>query len=383
MIMLMAMVVNIATFLVYNGYGVLLPPMRDSLGLSHFQEGVLITVYSGLNMVTNVLSGVLAPRYGTRYIAGFSAISAGVAMVILGQSNTVAFALMMTAVMGLFIGGVGTPTMGLLMVWFDGRSRGKAAGLAAAGSGFSFIIMGFMVPWLTETDPENGWRHTWYVLGAVHMVVGLVCLGLLRENPAAAPVRKITWPIAAFKNRAVLAINALSFCSGWCQGLYVSFFGEYLKAEGISLVVVGWLWGLTGLVSIAGGILWGGLSDRIGRPRAFLLSYLVYGVGLLLFWLAPFMVGFVISVILVAVVFRANYTLTAAASADYVPPHMVAAVFGIAGIGVGMGRAMSPPLAGRIADVTGDLGWAFALGAVGAFLGVFLAQLLPRTRQTT
>ena len=143
-------------------------------------------------------------------------------------------------------------------------------------------------------------------------------------------------------------------------------------------MVSGRLWSLLGLVSIGSGLLWGIVSDRLGRREAMTLSYTIYGVGLLLFWLAPVMVGFVVSVALVALVFRANYTVAAAACADYVSPHLTRAAFGFVGIGVGVGWAAGAPLAGWVADTTGDLGWVFVLAAGGAAAGVFIARFLPQ-----
>ena len=147
-------------------------------------------------------------------------------------------------------------------------------------------------------------------------------------------------------------------------------------------MVSGRLWGLLGLLGIGGGLLWGALSDRMVRGEAFVISYGIYGIGLLLFWSAPFMAGFIVSVVLVALVFRANYTLCAAACGDYLAPHLVIAAFGFTGIGVGIGRALAPPLGGAIADYTGDLAWAYILAMGGAFAGVIIAKFLRRPEVT-
>ena len=273
--------------------------------------------------------------------------------------------------------------MGLLVAWFDISKRGTAAGLAAAGSGVSFIIIGVLVPWLTDLDPEDGWRHTWYVLGVIQIVVGAICLAFLRESPGTPRGHRNIWPTAVVKSRAIWIIQALAVCSGWCQSMYTTFFGVYMEQEGVNLVVSGRLWGLLGLVSIGSGLIWGGLSDRLGRPKGFLFSYVIYALGLLLFWTAPFMAGFIVSVVLVALVFRANYTLVAAACGDYVPPQLAMAAFGLTGIGIGIGRAIAPPIGGGISDATGDLAWAFILARGGAIAGALIATSLRQPTATS
>lgn len=378
MILLSTLLLNTAAFLVYNGYGLILAPMREALGLSHFQEGSLTTAFSIAGTMTSVVSGFLATRYGTRLVIGVCSISGGISLIFLGMSHSFIYALVMSTVVGLSLTALSIPSIGLLVAWFDARTRGTAAGIAAAGSGLSFIIIGALVPWLISLNQEDGWRHVWYTLGIITMVIGVVAVALLREKPAAPEDHRRSWALDIFKIRPVWNMMFLAVCSGWCQGLYLTFFGVYLEEEGVNLVVSGRLWSLLGVVSIGSGLLWGTVSDRLGRREAMTFSYMIYALALLLFWLAPVMAGFVVSVALVALVFRANFTVAAAACADYVAPHLTAAAFGFVGLGIGIGWAAGAPLAGWVADTTGDLGWVFVLAAGGATAGVFIARFLPQ-----
>lgn len=385
-ILLMAIMVNLATQLERNGYGLILPSMRDSLGLSYSQAGSLITAIAFLGMAASLTFGMLAPRYGSRFIIGICAIAAGIGMVFLGSAPNFLFALVMSALIGFVTGGCSTPMMGLLLMWFDAQKRGTVAGLAIAGGSVSFIIIGALVPWLTGRDPENGWRHTWYFLAAIIMVAGVLSLLFLRERPReAAGTQKIggAWPIAAYRNRLVWVVTFLAFWSGWCNGLYTTFFGIYLKEQGVSLATSGQLWGLVGLLGIGSGVFWGNVSDRLGRRIGFLLSFAILGVGCLLFWIMPVLVGFVASAALFGMSSRAGVTICAAASGDYVSPRFAAAAFGLMGVGAGFGSATGPLIGGRIADVTGDLSWVFALAAVSAAVAVFGSMFLRRPRSVS
>ena len=140
--------------------------------------------------------------------------------------------------------------------------------------------------------------------------------------------------------------------------------------------------GLLGLLAIGSGVLWGTLSDRLGRSMGFRLSFLAFGIGALLFWAAPVLAGFVASVVLVGLIFRAAFTIAAAASGDYVSPGLSAAAFGLTGVGASLGQATGPLVGGRIADATGELGWVFvltagvlAVAAVGS--GFLRTQAIP------
>ena len=380
-ILFLATLINWATFLVHNGFGLILPPMRDSLGLSHFQEGSLISALSLCSIPSQVGGGVLASRYGARFVVGIACMGSGVFMVLVGVSPGYLFALVMSALVGFTIGGCLVPAMGLLSVWFDFRHRGTVAGVAAAGGGLSFVVIGAIVPWLTGLDADNGWRHTWYLLGGIHVVVGVGCLLYLRDSPDRAGALfepRRAWPVAAFQNRMVWLLAVVAFCSGPCFSLYTTFFGVYLEEQGISLEVSGQLWGMMGILSIGTSVFWGNLSDRFGRSMAYRTSFLVYGTGLALFWAAPVLAGFIASAVIVGLTFRASYTLCAAAAGDYVAPHHSSAAFSLMGLGAGLGIAIAPSLGGSIADATGNLSWVFVIATVMSVAGVVIAGFLRR-----
>ena len=385
-ILLVTVLVNLATQLARTAYGLTLPAMRDSLGLSYSQAGSLIAAVSIFLMIASLTFGMLAPRYGSRYIVGASTIVAGVAMVFLGASPSFPIALLTSAAIGFAAGGATTPAMGLLSVWFDARHRGTVAGVAAAGGGMSFIVIGALVPWLTGRDPEDGWRHTWYVLAAVVIVTGIFSLVYLRDAPKEVVGHgKVggAWPTAAYRSRQVWLIALLAFCSGWGVGLYTTFFGAYLEEQGVGLATSGRLWGLLGLLAIGSGVLWGTLSDRIGRPMGFLLSFATFGAGCLLFWVAPVLAGFTASVLLAGISFRAAYTICAASAGDYVAPRYSAAAFGLMGVGAGLGQAAGPLIGGGIADVTQALKWVFVLATGGAATAAVASMFLRRPRASS
>jgi MFS family permease len=127
------------------------------------------------------------------------------------------------------------------------------------------------------------------------------------------------------------------------------------------------------------GVFWGNTSDRLGRRAGFSLSFVALGAGALLFWAAPVMGGFVASVLLVGVSFRAAYIVCAASAGDYASPRFSAAAFGLMGMGAGLGNALGPLLGGWIADLT-EVRWVFTLPTGGAAFAVLASTFLRRPR---
>ena len=135
-----------------------------------------------------------------------------------------------------------------------------------------------------------------------------------------------------------------------------------------------------GVLGIFCGILWGRISDGMGRSQAFGLSFIILGVGFVLFWLTPTLTAFVFASILIGLTMRAAYTLCAAGSGDHVPAYYAATAFALIAVWAGLGSSAAPIIAGAIADTVG-ISWVFALGLgaslIGAAGSVFLRPASP------
>ncbi len=386
--LLVAFLVNLATGFVQFGFSLTLPSMEESLHLSHTEAGLLITVSAAIRMGGALVSGTLAPRYGSRSTIVAGTVAVGIGMVLLGLARNYGMALGASALMGIGAGGALTPMMGLLSAWFRMRNRGLAAGLAASGGSIAFIAAGLFVPILTGANWEDGWRHSWQLFGGVVMAVAIVSLLFVRERPPAplesghppGPPRN-AWPLEAFKNPAVGLIALIAFTSGWAQNLFTTYFGLYLTQEnGISLAAVGRLVILIGVLSIGSGVLWGWMSDKLGRGQAFAYSFVVQGASFVLLALIPGYGPFLISSILMGVTLRATYTICAASSGDYVPVRFSAAAFALMSVGAGLGSTISPTIGGLAADY-GAMKWVFWMAAGGSAVGTLGAIYLQTQRR--
>ena len=397
--LLVAFLVNLATGFVQFGYSLTLPSMEEALHLSHTEAGLLITIGAAIRMGGALASGMLAPRYGSRSMIFVGAVAVGVSMVLLGFARNYGMAVGASVLMGIGGGVTLTPMMGLLAAWFRMRDRGLAAGLAASGGSIAFIIAGILVPVLTDANWDDGWRHSWQLFGLMVLAMALVSLLFVRERPAEpleperqagppgnsrAPGRTSSaWPVEAFTHPAVWLIALIAFTSGWAQNLFTTFFGLYLTQEnGISLATVGQLVVLIGVLSIGSGVVWGWMSDKLGRGQAFGYSFVVQGGAFVLLALIPGFVSFLIASILMGVTLRATYTICAASSGDYVPVRFSAAAFALMSVGAGLGSTISPVIGGLVADYVA-MKWVFWMATGGSVVGTIGALYLQTRRQAT
>ncbi len=385
--LLVAFLVNLATGFVQFGFSLTLPSMEESLHLSHTEAGLLITISAAIRIGSALASGTLAPRYGSRSIIVAGTVAVGISMVLLGFSRNYGMAVGAGVLMGIGGGAALTPMMGLLSAWFLLRDRGLAAGIAASGGSIAFIVAGVFVPIFTGANWEDGWRYSWQLFGGIVLAVAVVSLLFVREQPTEqadagrqqGPTRS-AWPVEAFKSPAVWLIALIAFTSGWAQNLFTTFFGLYLTQEnGISLATVGQLVILIGVLSIGSGVLWGWMSDKLGRGQAFAYSFVVQGASFVLLALIPGFVPFLIASILMGVTLRATYTICAASAGDYVPVRFSAAAFALMSVGAGLGSTISPTIGGLVADYIA-MKWTFWMAAGGSVVGTLGAIYLQTWR---
>ena len=387
--LLVAFLVNLGTGFVQFGYSLTLPSMEDALHISHTQAGLLITLTAAIRMGGALASGVLAPRYGSRSMIVAGSVAVGLSMILLGFAGNYGMTLVAAVVMGIGSGVTLTPMMGLLSAWFRMRDRGLAAGLAASGGSIAYIIAGVLVPVLTGASWEDGWRHSWQLFGVMVLVVAVISLLFVRERPdeplepdrpSASPTRT-AWPVEAFRHPAVWLITMIAFTSGWAQNLFTTFFGLYLTQDhGVSLSTVGQLVVLIGTLSIGSGVLWGWMSDKLGRGQAFAYSFMVQGCSFVLLALVPGFVSFLVASLLMGVTLRATYTICAASSGDYVPVRFSAAAFALMSVGAGLGSTISPTIGGLVADYIA-MKWVFWMATGGSVVGTMTALYLQTKRQ--
>ena len=141
-------------------YGLVVPGMREGMGFTYSQTANMGTVTALGYLSLLMVAGVFAARYG-----GKQAILIGLGFAITGftgmaLSESYWFSLVMMAFLGFGTAFGYTPLISLLGSWYP-EKRGAVIGFANGGVGLGLFTAGMLVPWLTTTWPETGWRMVW------------------------------------------------------------------------------------------------------------------------------------------------------------------------------------------------------------------------------
>jgi MFS family permease len=386
------------------GYTSILPAMREALGLTDTQTGALQSWNLFGYVLTALFAGMLAARYGPRVVICVSLVITSLALVATGLVPTYE-----GARLGRFLAGVGgaggnVPAMALVSAWVGARRRGLAVGAGVSGSSFGLMLTGPLIPILLHRYGSEGWRVSWYVLGAMAIMVCLGCACLLRNRPqelglvplgetesersrrqADAQVSSLQWSLV-YRSRTLWHLAAIYFAFGFSYIIYSTFFIRYLTKEGnFTASAAGMLWLKIGVVSIISGFIWGSVADRWSRRSALLSVYLLQGVAFLLFGLSRERPVIYLSAGLFAVTAWSIPALMAALSGDVFGPRLAPAALGLVTVVFGIGQALGPWLAGRMAHVTHSFSTAFVIaGLMALVLGaggtLLLRPTIPEVR---
>ena len=385
-------------------YSALIPSLRSDWHMSASQAGLVQSAWHAGYIVSLVAASMASGRYGARrtFIAmAYAACASAFVFAFFATGFRSAFLLYGFA--GVCAGGSYVPGLTLIAERFAPASRGRAMGyyIAAASLGYALSLAG------TSVLAALGGPAAGFMLAACGALLGLLLAAYtLRATPnivaAAAGGSSLASMRWCWNNKpARYAILAYALHAWELLGMWAwlpAFLSAAMAAHSgpsSALVSGATLAALTHLISMAGSMGGGILSDRWGRTRAILLMAVASAVCALLFgWLAALPMWVLMAV---AVLFNlaaiGDSAIYSAALTEVVPARHLAAAYSIRSVlGFGMG-ALSPWLFGVVLDVaagsTGYVaghGWGLAWSALGAVALIgpcftYRLQLLQATQR--
>jgi MFS family permease len=359
-----------------------------------------------LYIVTAPIVGGLLDRFGPRrvIVPGIVLLAVGI-----GLCATIRRLLDFYVFFGV-VAGIGVtfvsmvPYMAIIPHWFQ-RRRGLASGIASSGLGLGVVVF---VPLSQALISEWGWRLSFMILAVATIVILLPLNGLfLRyrpqekgyDGPDGDPGTKEG--SSAARNQSVPSRpsypggikDAMKTVQFWSLmifpmlsmiGVYVLsvHFVSFLVGRGMDRMMAASAFALIGIISTPFRILWGFISDRIGREKA-------YTVGLLIFCSSFYCLfqfeqtGNVWLVYLFTVIIGIGWGVTGpmfmASAADLFHGPIMGRVSGLLEGSVGVGGAFGAWVGGYLFDKTGSYLWAFGIAVIAGLLScVFMWTAAPR-----
>ena len=132
-------------------FGMLLPSMRDALGMSYDGMGFLGTGNFAGYLAAVAMAPFLLRRFSPRQMIASGLFLIATCMFAIAFCDSYLLILFLYSCVGIGSGFANIPIMVLVSYWFRREKRGRAAGLIVVGSGFAIIFSGFIIPLLNTT----------------------------------------------------------------------------------------------------------------------------------------------------------------------------------------------------------------------------------------
>jgi MFS transporter, NNP family, nitrate/nitrite transporter len=351
------------------------PRFRESLGLSAFEQALLVAVPVVVGSIGRIPVGALTDRFGGRVMFPLVSVLTIEPVLFLGLFGQDSLAALLVGGFFLGIGGtafaVGVP---FVNAWFPPRRRGLAIGIFGAGMG------GTAVSALTTVQlvDAGGSAAPFLITAAALAVYAALAWLLLRDAPGRTVPAE---PLGA----RLLATVKLPIT--WQASiLYAVAFGGYVALSVYLPTYLRTAYGLTQADAssrMAGFVLLavlmrpvgGWLSDRLGPVPVLAASFLVVAAAAAVQATTPTLMPVAtIAFLSMAAALGAGSGATFAVVAKVAPASKVGSVTGVVGAAGGLGGFVPPLELGLLYGSTGSYGLGFALLAVVA-LGTLLLTL--------
>ncbi len=374
------------------GYSAILPSMQKGLGLNNTEAGSLASWNLGGYVVMAAIGGFLASRFGARKVVGTGLAVTALGMLLTGLSGGLFSASLVRLLTGIGSGLVVVPSVAMMATWFDAKHRGFASAIVASGPALALVAVGPLVPKIIASGGAGGWRLAWYLFAAVTICVGILMFVVQRDRPYEAlasteaggqekAASSANWK-SVVRSRYAWHLGSVYFLFGFAYMIYFVFFQKRLVHDlGFSSQRAGTLYLILGIAGLASGVLWGYVSDRLGRKEAIAVVCVFQAVAACLFAFVPTTAGLVSSAIIFGLTALSVPGIVGAACGDVFGAELASASLGLVTLFLGIGQAVGPVVAGRLADASSSFASSYALAAglfvAGAIVAVFLGERSP------
>jgi nitrate/nitrite transporter NarK len=281
------------------------------------------------------------------------------------------------------------PVAANISAWFPPEARGRAIGIAFAGTGLGSLTF---VPLCTWLIAQFGWRNAYVVLGLICvLILAPLLILVMRRPPGAIEKRDLAGDshVLFFDTRFWLLMLVSLTAIGPLRSLSVHQIA-YIESVGIERQIAANYVGLAGFLTAGTFITWGWVSDRYGRAVTFSLGALCLGGAVGILFLLP-VLGIsqllILYAILLALGEGTRSSQATALAGDVFQDSGLGLVNGLVGAMFGLGAAFAPWLVGRFVDLTGSYTIGFiivlvliTISVLGVFGVVYLNQQAKKHR---
>ena len=364
-----------------------LPAIETELGLSLFDIGLIVSIFSLIAATGGIFIGAVSDRFGSLRLAVAGLALGGLAS-FAGSFATSAFPLLVTRViegMGFILATTSTPA--LIANETIASDRGKALGLwgmyMPAGTSLMMLLAALLAgAW--------DWRQLWQATAFLNLAYATVVWLVFRRRSDSSFGQWPTKPKPMrFRDRLVTALKPGPLLLAGC---FMTYAGNFLALIGflplmltrsgeVSASSAGLLTALIVAVNMIGNAASGFLAEsKISRSRIIAISAAILGLAAIGVFIdaLPFALRYGLALVFSVVGGVIPGTCFGAVENFAASPAKAGPIFGGLIQGAGIGQLIGPSLVAAIVEAIGSWYGAAVFIAAGSLLNVVFALLLEK-----
>jgi len=394
-VVIVFLVVGITLYGIAFSFGVFFKSIESTFSLTRAETSAVSSVNMLLVGVFGFLGGWALDRYGPKIVVLLMGLFAGLSLLLTSQATS-SWQLFITysLLLAMGIGGLYVVPAATVSRWFD-KKRGLVLGIAGSGVGLGVVVM---APLATYLITNFDWRMAYIVIGLITWFMVIPLSRLLKKDPREigalpdglnSPTLGVEHQEDGIQPLDSSLLQTLSTRNFWLFVFTWLFFAfslllilthlvPHATDIGISAGKAATVLSLMGGAAIAGRVLMGIASDRIGRKLTVIVCALLQaGAMLWLIWSQDLWMLYMFALVY-GFAYSGFDSSIGALIGDTFGLGKIGAIFGMLEFGFAVGAAIGPVVGGFIFDVSNSYSLAFLIGAVAMVITALLTVLVRR-----
>ncbi|MEL7635580.1 OFA family MFS transporter [Sporomusa sp. GT1] len=384
LILLSGVLINMCVGASY-AWSVYQKPLIDMFKWSTNEVSLAFTLSFGLVPLAMIIAGKFQDQQGPKRVIFWGGVIYSSGIIGAGFTTSLSFLYMTYGVLcGLGIGTIYTCTVANTVKFFPDK-RGLASGLVVAGFASGAVILAPLSSTLIEA---YGVLNTFKLLGCAYLLIISVCTLLVETAPP--DYRPAGWNPPAPSTAAIVGTDKNwremlvdptfyilwgMYTIGCVSGLMVIGHASPIAQEVIKLdsqtaaMAVSFL----ALANTAGRILWGWVSDKIGRYNAVMIMFILAGAMMFAMTKVSTLLPFMAVLMTVGLCYGGVMGVFPSITADMFGSKNLGVNYGIIFTAFGAAAVIGPRLASHFKELnSGDYNQAFLISAGLSIIGILL-----------
>jgi len=365
-----------------GGIALLLPVIRQDLGLSFTQGGSLAAATTLVYALMQMPAGYLSDRFSPKKLFSIGILGSTVLALTFGLVANYWQALVNQMLSGFFRALLFTPGMALLTGWFPPNRRATAIGLYLIGGYSGSVIFSLVGPLLVA---RFDWRFSFISIASVGIIAILFLIRFGKDAPPTGERRKgnMLEALQLFRHKVMWVCGGIQYIRfGVVQGITYWLPSLLINEKGLSLQSAGIIIALQVVLMSPSNIIGGYISDRLKNPILVIaVSLSVLGITTGLMITANSMILLVALIFINAIFLQMYFGPLFSVPVEILGVSKAGISIGFSNLFANVGGFSAAYLLGALKDRFGAFKPGFFAICGACFLGLALTLILGRMRR--